>query len=237
MRLIERAFGSMPSQPKPPAVVTVEPAQRGERRVEVVFDAEPVLVMGYHKPAIGHPDDFVFDALDAILSEGQTSRLYSALVREKRVASAVGTDTSFPGVKAPGLFVINAAPRAPHTVREVEEAIDAEIERLKAESVAPRELEKVLNNIDAELVRGLRSNSGLASQLAYFQTVAKDWRYILRARDRVAAVTAADIRRVAAQYLVPANRTVAWVAKPPAAATASAPAVSAVPAASGAEAR
>jgi predicted Zn-dependent peptidase len=80
--------------------------------------------------------------------------------------------------------------------------------------VEAAELEKVLNNLDAELLRSLRSNSGLSSQLAYFQTVAKDWQYVLTARERIAAVTPSDIQRVAAQYLTRSNRTVATLVKP-----------------------
>ena len=75
---------------------------------------------------------------------------------------------------------------APHTTAEVEAAIYEELERLKREPVSPKELEKVLNNLDADFVRGLRSNSGLASQLALYQAVAGDWRYILTSRDKVA---------------------------------------------------
>jgi predicted Zn-dependent peptidase len=212
--LIERTFGNIPAMTAPPRVVTVEPPQRGERRLEVEFDAEPILLLGYHKPALGHPDDFVFDVMDSILSEGQTSRLYQRLVREKRLVTAVDTQTSFPGALAPNLFVMSAVPLAPHTTGEIEEAITEELERLKAEPVEAAELEKVLNNLDAELLRSLRSNSGLASQLAYFQTVAKDWRYVLTARERIAAVTPPDIQRVAAQYLTRSNRTMATLVKP-----------------------
>src|SRR6185436_19988583 len=94
LALIERTFGKIPSTASPlPAVVTVEPPQKGERRVEVEFDAEPILLVGYHKPALGHQDDFVFDVLDSVLSEGVTSRLYQKLVREKRVAASIGTDS------------------------------------------------------------------------------------------------------------------------------------------------
>ncbi len=215
--LLERTFGVIPPAPPPPPVVTVEPPQRGERRVEVEFDAEPMLLIGYHKPGIGHPDDVVFDVIDAVLSDGVTSRLYSRLVREKRLAASVMTDTNYPGVRAPNLFVISATPLAPHTAAEVEAAIYEELERLKTEPVTPQELEKVLNNLDASLVRSLRSNSGLASQLAFYQTVAGDWRYILDARDRIAKVTPEDIQRVATQYLKKSNRTVATLVKTPAA--------------------
>jgi predicted Zn-dependent peptidase len=206
--LIEQTFGTIPAAPESPLPATVEPEQRGERRVEVEFDAEPTLVIGYHKPGLGHPDDDVFDVIDAVLSDGLTSRLHQKLVREQRLAASVSSDANFPGVRAPNLFIFTATPLAPHTTAEVEAAIYDELERLKREPVSAKELEKVINNLDADLVRTLRSNSGLASQLALHQAVAGDWRYILKSRDKVAAVTAADIQRVAAQYFTKSNRTV-----------------------------
>jgi predicted Zn-dependent peptidase len=213
MTLIQQTFGTIPASPPQPPIVTVEPPQRGERRVEVEFDAEPSLIIGYHKPALGHPDDYVFDVIDAVLSDGLTSRLYTKLVRENRIAASVSSDSNHPGVRAPNLFVINATPLAPHTTAEVESAIYTEIERLKTEPVSAKELEKVLNNIDADLVRALRSNGGLASQLALFQTMAGDWRYTLKSRDKIAAVSPADIQRVATEYFTKSNRTVAMLVK------------------------
>jgi predicted Zn-dependent peptidase len=96
---------------------------------------------------------------------------------------------------------------------EVEAAILAELERLKTEPVSSKELERIINNLDADMVRALRSNSGLASQLALYQTVAGDWRYVLKSRNKIAAVTPADIQRVAAQYFTKSNRTVATLVK------------------------
>ena len=211
--LIEQTFGKIPAAMSAPPLVTIEPEQRGERRVEVEFDAEPAIVIGYHKPTLGHPHDDVFDVIDAVLGDGLTSRLHQTLVREKRLAASVGSDASHPGVRAPNLFVVTATPLAPHTTAEVETAIYEELERLKREPVSSQELEKVLNNLDADLVRGLRSNSGLAAQLALHQAVAGDWRYILTSRDKVAKVTAADVQRVATQYFTKSNRTVAVLVK------------------------
>jgi predicted Zn-dependent peptidase len=213
MILIEQTFGKIPAAPPQPPLVTVEPPQRGERRVEVEFDAEPSVVIGFHKPALGHPDDYVFDVIDAVLSDGLTSRLYTTLIREKRIAASVNSDSNYPGVRSPNLFILSATPLAPHTTAEIEAAIYDEIERLKTEPVSAKELEKVLNNLDADLVRALRSNGGLASQLALYQTVAGDWRYALKARDKIAAVTPADIQRVAAEYFIKSNRTVATLVK------------------------
>jgi predicted Zn-dependent peptidase len=215
MLLIEQTFGKIPATPPQPPIVTVEPPQRGERRVEVEFDAEPSVVIGFHKPALGHPDDYVFDVIDAVLGDGLTSRLYTNLVREKGIAASVNSDSNYPGVRSPNLFVLSATPLAPHTTEEIEAAIYAELERLKTEPVSAKELEKVLNNLDADLVRALRSNGGLASQLALYQTVAGDWRYVVKARDKIATVKPADIQRVAAEYFTKSNRTVATLVKKP----------------------
>jgi predicted Zn-dependent peptidase len=211
--LIENTFGRIPAGPPLPPLVTVEPPQRGERRVEVEFDAEPSVAIGFHKPGLDHPDDYVFDVIDELLTDGRTSRLYSKLVRDSRLAASVDSDANYPGVRSANLFVLSATPLAPHSTGEVETAILAELERLKTEPVAQKELERIINNLDADMVRALRSNSGLASQLALYQTVAGDWRYVLKSRDRIAAVTPADIQRVATQYFTKTNRTVATLVK------------------------
>lgn len=213
-RLLSDSFGKIPARPDPPGSVTVEPPQPGEHRIEVEYDAQPELLMGYHRPGIDHPDDPVFDVIESLLSSGRRSRLYAGLVTARQVAVAASASAGEPGSRYPSLFVLRAVPRAPHTLEEAEAALLEEIERLKREDVSARELERVVNRLDANFVRSLQSNSGLASQLAYFEAVAGDWRYILGIRDRTAAVTPQDIRRVASTWLGKANRTVAKLVPP-----------------------
>ena len=212
--LVENTFGRIPARPPAPPVLTEEPPYSGERRVEVEFSAEPQLLIGYHKPSASHPDDDVFDVLESLLSEGRTSRLYKRLVQEKQLALNISAFSDYPGAQYPNLFVISAAPRAPHTTAEVEQAVYEELDRLKREPVSPHELQKILNQIDAAQVRALRSNSGMASRLAYFQAISGDWRETFKRRDRIAKVTPDDIRRVAAQYFTKSNRVVATLVKP-----------------------
>jgi len=213
-RQVAAAFGAIPARPAPPPVVTLEPAQAGERRIEVEYDAQPQILIGYHKPDINDPDDPVFDVIESLLSSGRTSRLYTSLVKTRQIAVAASASSGEPGARYPNLFTLEAVPRAPHTLDEVEAALLAEVDRLQRKDVPARELEKVLNRLDAALIRSLQSNSGLASQLAYFEAVAGDWRYLLRIRDRMAAVKAEDVRRVAAAWFVKRNRTVARLVPP-----------------------
>ena len=210
--LLRRYFGGLRSGPSPPAPVTVEPPQIGERRVEVAFDAEPQLMIAFHKPNTPHPDDAVMDVIDALLASGRTSRLFRSLVVEQRVASNVFTFEA-PGDRFPNLFIIAGEPRAPHTTGELERAILSELERLTEEKVAESELQKIRNQVEAGAIYALRSNRGLASQLSYYEILTGDWRDMIRTQEAVKAVTSRRVQEVARRVFVRRNRTVATLAR------------------------
>lgn len=209
MKIIKKYFGSIPPQKIPLTHLSEEPAQNGERRIELVSDANPQMVIGYHKPPLPSHDDYVFDAIDTILSHGRTSRLYRILVQEKGIAQSINTGNGFPAARYPNLFIISAAPRFPHTNKELETAIYEEIETLKNEPVSREELTKAKNQIKADFLRGLSSNSGIANMLSYFEVIAGDYRYITNQIKIIDTITAEDIRKTANKYLTPENRTVA----------------------------
>lgn len=210
-RLAKKYFGRIARRPDPGSVVTVEPPQGGEREVVLEDPSQPFVVVGYHKPGISHPDDAVFDAITDIVGTGRTSRLYETLVKEQRIAVAASGFQGLPGVKYPGLFVFCAVPARGRTSEENLEAIYAQIDRLKNEPVSPEELNKAKTRARAGLIRQLDSNEGLAQQLAFYQAVTGDWRNLFKQLDRINAVTAEDIRRVAQTYFTTKNRTVGLI--------------------------
>ena len=119
IKLIEKYFGDIPSQPLPAEVTVREPAQEGERRIEVQYEAEPQMMIGFHKPTIPHFDDYVLDMISAILSDGRTSRFYRNIV-ETGIAVSVNSINGYPGARYNNLFVLNATPRSPNTTEDVE---------------------------------------------------------------------------------------------------------------------
>jgi predicted Zn-dependent peptidase len=143
-------------------------------------------------------------------------------VRDKKIAAAAAGFNGFPGEKYPNLFVAFAVPTPGHTAAEMAEPIHAEIVRLQNEDVPAEELQSVKTRAKAELIRQLDSNSGLALQLAGYQTLYGDWRELFREVDEIDKVTAVDVRRVAKALFVPSNRTVGVIesSKPAAAAPA-----------------
>ncbi len=215
--LAETYFGRLPSGAEPGPVRTVEPEQQGERRLEVEVEAQPILIIGYHRPDVNHPDDIVFDGLADILSGGRSSRLYKKLVKEKQIAVAVQAAAAFPANRYPSLFVAFAIPAAGRSVEELEKAIYEELERLQNEPVAPEELEAFKTRSRASLLRSLNSNEGLANLLASFEAMTGDWRNLFRQLDRIDKLTGEDLMRVARQYFVKRNRTVGYLTRPSAA--------------------
>jgi predicted Zn-dependent peptidase len=207
--LVERYFGRLPERPKPEPVRTVEPPQRAERQVVLKEPTQPIYLETYHKPSALDPDDAVYDVIGELLSRGRTSRLYRALVRDKKIAAQAFGFAGFPGVKYPNLFVFGAVPLPGHTPSEMQQAVRAEIERLKAEDVSEDELRMVKTRAKADLVRQLANNQGLALQLGTIQAIYGDWRQLFRQVDRIEAVTAADVRRIANKTFLESNRTVA----------------------------
>ncbi|WP_298270308.1 pitrilysin family protein [Geobacter sp.] len=210
--LVERYFSSIPPGTPVPPVATIEPPQVGERRVEVIAAAGPEFLVGFHKPTIGSPDDYVFDVIDMVLTSGRTSRLYRKLVVEKQLATEVSS-FSAPGSRYPNLFVVAATTRAPHTVAEVEQAIDEELERLKKEPVSGRDLQQILNKLEYEENRQMLSNGGLARNLTEYEAVAGTWRYLIEHRKQVAKVTPDDVMRVAKKYFTRENRIAGFITK------------------------
>jgi predicted Zn-dependent peptidase len=202
-------FGRLPAREPPPPVLTVEPAQEGERRARVSAQAQPMLLIGYHKPSGVHEDDAVFDAVQDVLSGGRTSRLYRSLVVEKRIAAAAGGFSGFPGNKYPNLFLFFAVPAQGETSEANEEAMLAEIERLKNELVTEEELLRVKSRARADLVDGLDSNSGLGAALAAYEVLTSDWRNLFRRLELIDRVSREDVQRVAREYFREGNRSVA----------------------------
>jgi predicted Zn-dependent peptidase len=218
MPIIEKYFGQIPSHEKPDERTTTEPPQNAERRVVLYDRSQPLYLEGYHRPDYRSPDDAVYDAIADLMSNGRTSRLYRSLVRDKKIAADSAGFTGLPGNKYPHLFAFYAFPLPGHKPDEMAEAIHHEIERLKTEDISDEELKMIRTRAKANLLRGLDSNEGLATQLALFQTRYGDWRELFRQVDNLEKVSKADIRRVANQTFVPVNRTVGIIetAVPPA---------------------
>jgi predicted Zn-dependent peptidase len=205
---MEQYFGAIPSQPAPAAVDMSEAPQKEERRLtlEDGLARLPRVDMAYKIPPSSSPDTDAIEVLTTILSGGRSARFYEAIVRQKQLSSGV---SAFSGEsRGPGLFRIIGTVVPGKTVADLEAAIDVEIERLKTEPIAAWEMEKARTSARRAFVSSLGSSISKAVQLSQDALFYNQPDRINTQEERMARVTAADVQRVAREYLTKTGRTV-----------------------------
>ena len=213
-RWADQYFAGIPAGEPYRPVVTQEPPQHGERRIEVEYDANPMVIIGYHVPNALHPDAPALRVLASILTGGRTSRLVQRLVVRDRWAAQVSAGSQ-PGSRYPRIFTFIALPIAPHTTQEIESAIYEEMDRIQREPPTDFEMQRIRNTVEYGAVSRLDNSFFLALQLASSQALFNDWAQTFRDDAAVQRVTAADVQRVARTYFSKTNRTVATLVRPP----------------------
>jgi len=205
-RLAQTYFERIPKgKSDAPDVVTLEVKQVAEKRMNAEADTNPQVEIVWHTVPFGHKDSYPLNILAQVLST-RTGRLFKGLVLGSQVATEASASSNHR--KWAGLFDINAEAKEGHTTEEVEQAIYAELDRLKREEVPPQELQKVKNNFAAYEFRRLTSNMSILMQLIFNDGLG-DWREINEAGRKHQAVTAVDVKRVVDQYFTKENRSVA----------------------------
>lgn len=214
IKLAEKYFGGWKYGDLPERRYTKEPPQKAEKLVNLFFKAQPALRMGFNNPGMNHPDIYPLIMASEVLSNGKTGRFYRNLVEGRQLALYASTGASTPGNRYPSLFVVVSAPKAPHTVEELDAAIMEEVKKLGTEPPTQWELDKILNNYQAEMIKQLESNSGLGMNLAQNEQIMGDWRYDWKVGTELRKVKPEDISRAAAEYLTRGNRTVVFLKAP-----------------------
>jgi len=162
--------------------------------------------MGFRVPNYSSDDSYALDVLESILSRGKSSRLYQSLVYEQKNSLSVGAEYSLIQTD-PGLFYFYSLVNPSAKVETVEAALQREIARLQNEPPSDQELQRAKNQIEASRTFEQDSNFRRAMLLGQAEMVGAGWRRVDQFVERIRAVTARDIQRVARQYLTEDNRT------------------------------
>ena len=204
--LAERYFGRLSRGDRPPPQPrTREMPQLSEKRMHAWAETNPQVVVRYHSVPDGHVDEPALVVLGQLLN-GRTGRFYRALVEDQGVATRASGGQA--GFKFEGMFELRGTAAEGHTPEEVEQALYAEMERLKTEPVDERELQKVKNQNAASNFRQLQGNFFLMYSMLMREAY-RGWETLNTDPPLYDAVTADDIMRVAGTYFEPENRTVA----------------------------
>jgi len=205
---VKKYFGAIPAQPAPPKVDLAEEPHYGERR-EIVYDPLarlPEIDMAYHIPAGNTPENYAAQQLTYVLGQGESSRFYQRLVKEKQLASSVSVqaDTRI----GTSQLYISANPRPGVKVEDLEKAIDEEIAAVVKSGVTPEELAKAKSQLLRQFIERRRSALSTAVLIGNYTVYFNDPNLINTLVDKERAVTLDDVNAVAKKYLVRDQRTV-----------------------------
>lgn len=205
---VRKYFESIPSQTPAPAVDMAEPPQTAERRLALddPLARQARLDIVFKVPPSESSDDDALTVLGSVLGGGRSSRLYEQVVRQKQLASDISAGKG--QSRGPGLVRMTAMAAPGKAIPDIEAAVYAEIERVKAGPIAGWEIDKARNSAQRSLVSSLQSSLSRAIFLSEYALFYDDPGRINTRAQRIAAVTAADVQRVARRYLTPENRTV-----------------------------
>lgn len=206
--LAKKYFESIPTQPAPPKVHIVEPAQTGERRITIKKEVEtPYLMIGYKTPESKNEDYYALNILSSALSSGNSSRLYSTLVDQKELATQVATD--YGDTFDPYLFNVYVVANQDVKETDLEQAVYTEIEKIKKDGISETELQKIKNQKLMEFYNQVETINGKSNNIGTYEVFFGDYRKMFDAPANYNKVTVADVQRVAKKYLTKINRTVA----------------------------
>lgn len=209
-KLVQKYFGDIPRGTKEiyrPDIV--EPVKIAEVRDTIYDNIQlPAVVQAYHIPAKGTPDYYALSMLTTLLSDGESSRMTKSIVDKQQKAMFVA---AFPfALEDPGLFLVFGIVNSGVAPDDFENAINEEIAKAQQEELSDREFEKLRNKVENDFISRNSTMAGIAESLSDYHMYFGDANLINTEIDRYLAVTKADIKRVANQYLTKENRVVLY---------------------------
>ena len=203
--LCNKYFAPIESRALINSKILPEPEQTSERIVEVrknvPYDA---LYMVYHMPARIHPGFYVFDIISDLLSNGRSSRLYQHLVKEKQLFSDINAYIT--SDLDPGLFVFSGKLMKNVSMKQAEDAIREEVEKIKNNEFADEELQKVKNKYEANIQFANVNIMNKAMNLCYYEMLGNA--SLLNSEiDKYMATGRKEIAELAKKTFVPENCT------------------------------
>ncbi|MCG2462616.1 insulinase family protein [Flavobacteriaceae bacterium F89] len=206
LELIQKKFGEI-TNPGAPLVdsYTVEPAQDGEKRVNVdrIGDLQLVSAL-YHTPSGSDEDYAAMSIVEDVLTDAPSGRLYKALVDSQKASSV---SSAFFFLKEPGFLYIEVEVPSDKDADEAEKTMKETLNGFKSKPVTQEELDRAKANLLKQIDQIFRNSGYLGTYMSEF-IGAGDWRLAFIQRDRIENMTLDKVNAAAQKYLIPTNRTI-----------------------------
>lgn len=211
--LAKKTYGKVAARPIPKIKPQKEFEQKGIRRITVKAPAQvPYMLMGYKVPVVATAKEewepYALEMLASVLDAGESSRFSKELVRGTQIATSIGAGYDIYS-RLDELFLFDGSPAKGKSVEDLENAIRAQIEKLKTELVSQAEMDRIKAQVVASKVYEKDSVFYQAMQIGTLATVGLDWQLMDQFVERLRAVTPEQVQAVAKKYLIDDHLTVA----------------------------
>ncbi len=197
--LIEKYYGSIPSQPLPDVKLPQEPNQLSPRETVLKKDVQsPSFYMAYKGTAAGTDDSFALDILSSVLGGGETSRLYQRLVYKGQIATQAYSFSY--SIMDPGLFAVFVSVKNKKYLKRSRQIVREELEKIIKNGITDSELERSKNQVMKSYVGALSTVNSKAKLLALNEIYFGDYTQFFKDLERYNKVSNEDIKRVAQKY-------------------------------------
>ena len=208
-KLVEKWFADVPAGKPVPPLTAPSVVLDGVKKKTITDRVQlPRLYLAWHTPSMLKPGDAEMDIISNLLSGGKNSRLYKRLVYDLQIAQDVNAAQQSQTLDSN--FLIIATARPGQSLDKIQAVIDEELDKLRATPPEPREMQRALNQIEANFYRGMERVGGFggkANQLNAYYKDAGTPDYFQKDLDRYRAVTAAEVKAAVEKYL-PKDRRV-----------------------------
>jgi zinc protease len=203
---VEKWFGDVPAGKPVPPLTAPTAVLDGVKKKTITDRVQlPRLYLSWLTPALLKPGDATMDIIANVLSGGKNSRLYRRLVYELQIAQDVNAFQQSQALSSN--FLIMATARPGQSLEKIQAVIDEELDKLRAAPPDAREVQRALNQYEANFYRGMERVSSKADQLNAYYKASGEPDYFQKDLDRYRAVTAADVKAAVEKYL-PKDRRV-----------------------------
>jgi predicted Zn-dependent peptidase len=213
-KMVEKHFAAIPSQPAPARADLTEPPQTKEKRISQTDKLAnlPALATGYHLPPQNSPDFPAMALLVRILQAGESARWYQRLVKEKELALDLSGGLNYFGNEfdytGPMIMTTRATYKPGHTADEIIREMDAVVADIVAKGITEKELADAKVSYRSNFYSQAEGSGGKSHLLAALALFRDDPQSINSLLTPFENVTVAQVKSVAAKYLVATNRTV-----------------------------
>lgn len=213
-KIISHYFSRIPARENPPFPVVEAETSVGLKRAWMKSDAEPYMIVGWHKPSINHSDEVYFEYLEWLLTGSLHSRLKKRLITQEKLVSDIEAVNGIPGDKLDNQFTLFIHPYQEKDYLKIEKIINEELKKIIVHGISSEEEERMVNQIRMDYALLMENNDRLVDIISFYEVMFRDYEKIFKTKEELKHFSNERLRKVVQKWFIQERKTVVMIQKP-----------------------